>query len=244
MKKIALALGVIGAVTLGMGATDAETDSAKGWSIAGFQLSNPFRNIEISNPIAGINLKETFKTAALANPLALVKMPEALKDVRFGNPFDRSTWWDGADHVNHQPGETMSFNIADPKFWMSIPNPKTHSTMHGALTNPINWAQFLKPETYAGMRDMNVLSEWTKAESFDILLDPQTYAYWMQPGAYGHLVNIDHYKQLLNAEAYGILLDTAIGNVGLTFKAPENKLDAMGWLNSVSRTGEVAETKT
>ncbi len=237
MKKIILSLGVSAALVLGIAATGVE-DTTKSFSIGGFEITNPFADTKITNPLPDLDIPGKIAALDIPNPLVNFKMPEVLADVRFGNPLDSSTWWDGADHVNHTPGEKMSFNPMSPKFWMSIPNPKTHSLMHGAIFNPANWSQFLKPETYAGMRDMNELSKWFEAKTYDVLLDPQTYAYWMQPGAYQHLVNIDHYAQLLNGNAYEEIVDTAVNNFGLNFKAPEDKLSPGGWFNSVTKTGD------
>ncbi len=132
--------------------------------------------------------------------------------VRFGNPFDSSTWWDGSEHG---VGETVVINFADPEFWMQIPNPETHSSLHGAFTNPETWGQMLKMETYANMMDKDVWMKWTDLENFKTLRDPQTIAYFLQPGAYQHLVNKEHYAQLLNKEAYVSVADDALSNFGL-----------------------------
>jgi len=231
---------------------DTEQKTGSGWSIGGYNVPNPFAKAddatpvadaleeETANPLAGLkvpevltdikipeaitnlNIGETLAAIKLPEALASIKLPEALANVRFGNPIDPSTWWDGADHSKYTPGETMAFNFGDPEFWMSIPNPKTHSGMHGAMTNPANWAQFFKRESYANMLNREVLGKWLEKDSYAVLLDPQTYAYWMQPGAYQHLINKYHYMQLLETSAYSTLVDTALNNVGLTFKAPED----------------------
>ena len=237
MKKIILSFGISAALITGIAATNVEVSEPKGFEIGGIKLTNPLAKTTFTNPLGSLDIPGKIAGLDIPNPLAGIKMPEALAGVRFGNPLDSSTWWDGADHVNHKPGETMTFNLADPDFWMSIPNPKTHSQMHGAITNPANWAQFLKPESYAAMRDINVLSKWFELETYDVLRDPQTYAYWMQPGAYQHLINKDHYTQLLNTQAYSTLVDTGLGNFGLTFKAPADALSPSGWLNAVTKTG-------
>ena len=239
MKKFILALGLAGALAFGMGATSVSTDTqpSKDWSIAGYQISNPLADVEISNPLANVNIKEKFTEIASADPLSFFKMPEALKDVRFGNPIEPSTWWDATEHTGYTPGISMEFNIVDPEFWMNIINPKIHSDMHSAATNPANWAQLMRPKFYMAMVDPEIWAKWLDKSTYDVLRDPQTYAYWMQPGAYQHLVNVDHYKQMLEPCAYSELIDAAINNIGLTFQPPKNRLDLMGWANSISRTG-------
>lgn len=243
MKKTILSIGLIATMamsTTAISAEDKEDKAGQGWTIGGISLSNPFAKSGVTNPLADIDFPTKIAGVTVSNPLELIKIPEGLKeafkDVRFGNPLDKSTWWDGADHVNHKPGETMAFNFADPAFWMSIPNPKTHSTMHGAITNPANWGQFLQADSYRNMVDPQILSKWLEVKSYDVMLDPQTYAYWMQPGAYQHLLNKDHYTQLLNGSAYSALANTALGNVGLSFAAPADKWSLQGWINSVSKS--------
>ncbi len=124
--------------------------------------------------------------------------------IRIANPLDSNTWWDGSEQKH---GDTITLSFADPEFWMNIPNPKTHSRIHGAMTNPQTWAQFMKVETYSSMMDVKVWQKWLDVKSYDVLLDPQTYAYWMQPGAYMHLANVDHYAQMINPSAYMEILE-------------------------------------
>lgn len=234
MRKVILSLGLAATLVFGTAATGVG-ETTKGFEIGGIKITNPFAETTFANPFSDMDITGKIAALDIPNPLAAIKMPEALAEVRFGNPIDPSTWWDGADHVNHTPGETMTFNLIDPDFWMSIPKPATHSQMHGAITNPANWAQFFKYESYANMVSSDVLVKWTKAETYDVLLDPQTFAYWMQPGAYQHLINKDHYVQLLNGEAYETLVDTAVNNAGLTFKAPADSLSVTGWWNSITK---------
>ena len=133
--------------------------------------------------------------------------------IRIANPFDSKTWWDGSEQKH---GDTVTFNFADPEFWMSIPNPKSHSRIHGAITNPQTWAQFMKVETYSNMMDVNVWKKWLDVKSYDVLRDPQTYAYWMQPGAYMHLANVDHYAQIINPNAYTKMFEQGAKTVNLS----------------------------
>jgi hypothetical protein len=44
--------------------------------------------------------------------------------IRIANPFDSTTWWDGGEHSQD---EIITFDFANPEFWMSIPDPKKHS---------------------------------------------------------------------------------------------------------------------
>ncbi len=159
--------------------------------------------------------------------------------VRIANPFDSATWWEGD---KHKAGETIELNIADPDFWMAIPNPDKHSKLHGALTNPATWGQLLKVETYVKMFDLDVWAKWADAKSYDVLIDPQTYAYWAQPGAYQHLLNVEHYTQIAKPEAYGTILDDVLSNVGYSFNAPSDLLSPSGWMNAISRSAPAAST--
>lgn len=136
--------------------------------------------------------------------------------VRIANPLDSSTWWEGpkAEHK-----EELTVNFADPDFWMSIPNPKTHAIIHGAMTNPETWAQFLDIKTYTNMLDTKVLEKWLNPNTYEVLGDPQTYAYWLQPGAYKHLVDVDHYAQLANPEAYNKVLEQGTATLKLAYDA-------------------------
>ena len=136
--------------------------------------------------------------------------------VRIANPLDSSTWWEGSE-AGHK--EELTVNFADPDFWMSIPNPKTHSIIHGAMTNPETWAQFLDIKTYTNMLDTKVLEKWLNPNTYEVLGDPQTYAYWVQPGAYKHLVDADHYAQLANREAYNKVLEQGTATLKLAYDA-------------------------
>jgi len=161
--------------------------------------------------------------------------------VRIANPIDSATWWDGAEFVK---GDTVEMNFADPDFWMSIPDPKSHSKLHGAITNPANWAQFLKVQTYANMMDPNVWKKWADVKSYDVLIDPQTYTYWMQPGAFEHLLKSERYAQIANPQAYGTLLDTALNNVGYSFNAPSDLFSPTGWMNSITAVSATPTTQS
>ena len=136
--------------------------------------------------------------------------------VRIANPLDSSTWWEGPEAAHK---EELTINFADPDFWMSIPNPKTHAIVHGAMTNPETWAQFLNVKTYTNMLDTKVLAKWLDPKSFEVLGDPQTYAYWLQPGAYKHLADVDHYAQLANPEAYGKVLQQGASTLKMAYDA-------------------------
>ncbi|GEM_PF-4460397 len=161
----------------------------------------------------------TFLAAAVSFGSAAVPAENISSDgnwriagVRIANPFDPATWWDGGEGMDHSKPVTIAINFADPDFWMKIPNPKTHSMMHAAFTNPETWGQFTKLATYAKMTDRQVLKKWLKLDTYAVLVDPQTYAYWMQPGAYGHLIRIENYAQLVNTSAYRQLWATAKEN--------------------------------
>jgi len=162
-------------------------------------------------------MKNTLLTTAIAAMLAIAGTTANAKvleiaGVRVGNPFDSATWWDGA---THEMGETVVINFADPDFWMSIPDPATHSSLHGAFTNPETWGQMLKFETYANMMDRDIWMKWADLETYDVLRDPQTFAYFMQPGAFQHLLNVEHYSQLANPAAHRANVDAALSNFGL-----------------------------
>ena len=102
---------------------------------------------------------------------------------------------------------------------MNIPNPKMHSNMHGAFTNPQTWAQFLNVKTYTNMADVKVWIKWLEPKSYQVLADPQTYAYWAQPGAYMHLANVQHYAQMVNPSAYLGLLNQGAATMQLAYEA-------------------------
>lgn len=185
-------------------------------------------------------MKKIIATAAIATTLvfgttAVNAEGYQIAGVRIANPFDSATWWEGA---KHQDGESIEMNFVDPDFWMAIPDPKTHSVMHGAFTNPATYGQFMKLDLYKKMVDTDVLKKWIEAETYDVLLDPQTYAYWMQPGAYQHLLNFEHYAQIVKPEAYGSLLDDMVGTVGYTFNAPSDLLSPSGWMNAITKKSE------
>ena len=160
-------------------------------------------------------MKNLLATAAITTALVLGATATnafEIGGVRFGNPFDSSTWWDGS---THEMNETITINFADPEFWMSIPNPESHSNMHGAFTNPATWGQMLEVETYTNMMDRDVWAKWLDTSNYDVLRDPQTYAYFMQPGAFQHLLNVEHYTQLATPSAHLDNVDLALGHFGL-----------------------------
>ena len=140
--------------------------------------------------------------------------------VRIANPLDSSTWWEGPE-AGHK--EEITINFADPDFWMSIPNPKKHAIIHGAMTNPATWAQFLDIKTYTNMLDTEVLAKWINPNTYEVLGDPQTYAYWIQPGAYKHLADVDHYAQLINPEAYNKVLEQGTATLKAAYDVTINE---------------------
>lgn len=180
MKMGILGVGLVAAMALSaVSAGSAETDiEAKGWTVAGVYLANP---------------------------------------------FDSSTWYDGAHGLELDKAETMTINLADPDFWMSIPSVEEHSIVHKSILNPATWAQFAKPETYVAMMDVNIWKKWAELDTYAVLADPQTYTYRMQPGAFMHTFDARSYAQLANPSAYGVILDTMMDTAGLSSVAALGK---------------------
>jgi len=117
--------------------------------------------------------------------------------------IDPAKWHDDAGHI--EPGMTVSFNPAHPEAWTNFINPKMHSKMHMAFTNPAQYGQFFKPKFYVDMMNPATWMAWMNPKSYAVLLDTSTYTYWMQPGAYKHAIDLGHYKQLINIDAYAKL---------------------------------------
>lgn len=159
-----------------------------------------------------------------------------IEGIRIGNPIDPSTWWDAS--AGKETGAPVAINFADPEFYMNIINPKKHSSMHGAFTNPATWAQFMKIETYTKMMDVNVWAKWADVKTYKPMLDLQTYAYWMQPGAFAHQLNTEHYAKLADPAAYGTIIDAALSNFGYAFKTPADLLSTQDWMKSVEKKSD------
>ena len=123
------------------------------------------------------------------------------------NVIDPAKWHDDAGHV--EPGFTVAFNPADPKSWMNFVNPKMHSKMHMAFTNPAQYGQFFKPKFYVDMMNPGTWMAWMNPKSYAVLMDSNTYTYWMQPGAYKHGIELSHYKQIIDMDAYAKLGEDA-----------------------------------
>lgn len=155
--------------------------------------------------------------------------------VRIGNPFDKSTWWS----IKEAEDEKIVVNFTDPEFYINFFNPKTHAGIHAGITNPADWAQLMKVETYANMLDYTKWSKWIEGDTYAPLLDLQNYAYWMQPGAYAHDFDISHYAKMFDVNAYGAIVDATFSNFGYSFKTPSDLLSYNDWANSVTAAGTV-----
>lgn len=163
-----------------------------------------------------MNIKSIALTVAFAVGLGAtaVKAEEATtttttaaEGFSISNIIDPAKWHDGAGHV--QEGITVAFNPADPASWMNFVNPKMHSKMHMAFTNPAQYGQFFTPKFYVDMMNPATWMKWMNPKSYAVLMDPNTYTYWMQPGAYTHAMEPTHYKQIINMDAYAKLGDEA-----------------------------------
>jgi len=117
--------------------------------------------------------------------------------------MDPAKWHDGAGHV--AAGSTVAFNPASPTSWTNFINPKMHTKMHMAFTNPAQYGQFFKPKFYVDMMNPATWMAWMNPKSYSVLLDTNTYTYWMQPGAYKHAIELGHYKEIINMDAYAKL---------------------------------------
>ncbi len=179
-------------------------------------------------------------TGAYAQDAAPAAKSDELRiaGVRVGNPIDPSTWWDA--HEN-DTGAPIAINPLDPELYMNMINPKAHSKMHGGITNPATWAQFLKVDTYANMMDLAVWGKWIEAKTYAPLADAETYTYWMQPGAFTHQFNLDHYKNMIKPENYGEFINATVSNFGYEFKTPSDLFSATEWSNSITAKGDVAK---
>ncbi len=160
-----------------------------------------------------------------------------ISGVRVGNPIAPSTWWDAN---KAETGAPIAINPVDPELYMNMVNPEAHSKMHGGITNPATWAQFMKIDTYANMMDLAVWGKWIEAKTYAPLADAETYTYWMQPGAFAHQLNLEHYKNMIKPENYGAIVDATLSNFGYSFKTPANLLSLDEWTNSISAKEAVA----
>ena len=140
---------------------------------------------------SAVNAEETSTTASST----LAAAGESIQAI-----IDPAKWHDDSGHV--APGSTVAFNPASPESWLNFINPKMHTKMHMAFTNPAQYGQFFKPKFYVDMMNPATWMAWMNPKSYAILIDTNTYTYWMQPGAYKHATEIAHYKELINIDAY------------------------------------------
>lgn len=157
--------------------------------------------------------------------------------VRIGNLVDPSTWWDASGkHFHEDTSEVEMFPI-DPEFWLSWINPKTHSKMFSAATNPATYKQFLDPANYAKLRDVTIWAKWFNPDTYAVLADPETYTYWLQPGAYTHMLDTKNYAQLVNVDAYGKLFTQGTQFFGYPITPPKgwDILNADAWSDAASK---------
>ncbi len=157
--------------------------------------------------VTATNSRETNASGEDAGP--------SIYGVKIGNPINPATWWDGSEGTEHA-AMGVKVNPMDPTFWMSFIDPKTHSTMHHAFTNPATYAQFTEVKTYTNMMDFDAVKKWVQPGTYAVLIDPQTYAYWMQPGAYTHIVKPSNYASLIDVSAYREVFDATLEMPGVS----------------------------
>ena len=141
---------------------------------------------------SAVNAEETTSSKVVA------AADETIKTI-----IDPAKWHDGAGHV--EPGITVAFNPMSPTSWTNFVNPKMHTKMHMAFTNPAQYGQFFKPKFYVDMMNPTTWMSWMDPKSYTVFTEADTYKYWLQPGAYKHATEITHYKELINQDAYAKL---------------------------------------
>lgn len=142
--------------------------------------------------------------------------PYEIAGIKIGNPVDPSTWWDaGAFNCNVETSD-VTYNFADPTFWMGFIDPARHTCQHVAVRNPRNWAHFLEVGTYTAMFVPSTWMKWVDVNSYAPLMDPQTYTYWMQPGAFQHELEMEHYTAFFQPTNYIPIAQAAVALVSDT----------------------------
>ena len=215
-----------------------------------------------------LSMKKTLSALALAASLALgANSAIAAEDTtaagnaakaetamaKYSNPFDMSTWFSGdafKDAGGHvKPGHTEKANVADPDFWMKWADPKSHTKMHMAFSNPATYGQMMNPSFYMAMMNPATWMKWMNPASYATVMNPATYAYWMQPGAYMHAMNPANYMQAMDPKAYTKMMSDAkveqwmnpaaytVGETSNSTAAVPNFFNPMAWMGMFAAPG-------